>query len=244
MAKRSFQPVADEDGPRTLTEEVCTRLREDIMDSRLAPGSRLRVEHLRQHYGVGAGTLREALTRLTSDGLVLSEGQRGFRVAPIALDELRQLTQLRVHVEVDALRQAVRAGDADWRARVSAAYEALSALEQPLLPQHARAWEAANARFHEALVSSGPARWTLLVVRQLAQHSERYRRIAIRLMDQRRDVHAEHAAIYAAAMAGNELRAALALEAHIGATAELVAQALDQPANVTGPAAPAPRPAS
>ena len=227
MAKRSFQPLADDDGPRTLTEQVCARLREDIMDGRLPPDSRLRVEHLRQHYGVGAGTLREALTRLTSDALVLAEGQRGFRVAPIALDELRQLTRLRVHVEVEGLRQAVRAGDAAWRERVAAAYEALSALEQPLLPQNARAWEAANARFHEALVTAEPARWTLLVVRQLAQPTERYRRFAIRLMDQRRDVHAEHAAIFDAAVAGNELRAALALEHHISATAELVARALD-----------------
>ena len=239
MAKRSFQPLADENGPRTLTEEVCTRLREDIMDSRLAPSSRLRVEHLRQHYGVGAGTLREALTRLTSDGLVLSEGQRGFCVAPLVLDELHELTELRVHVEVDALRQAVRAGGAEWRDRAQAAYEALSTLEQPLLPEHARAWEAANAHFHETLVTSTPARWTLLVVRQLAQHSERYRRFAIRLMDRRRDVHAEHAAIFEAAMAGNELRAALALEAHIRATADLVARSLETQA-VGGDIGPSP----
>jgi len=226
MAKRSFQPLTNTDGTRTLTEQICARLREDIMDGRLAPGSRLRVEHLRQHYGVGAGTVREALTRLTSDALVLTEGQRGFRVAPIALDELRQLTQLRVHVEVEGLRRAVRAGSAPWRARVRSTYEELSALEQPLLPQNARAWEAANARFHEALVTAEPARWTLLVVRQLAQPSERYRRFAIRLMDRRRDVHAEHAAIFEAAIAGNELRAALALEHHISATAEVIALAL------------------
>ena len=241
MAKRSFQPSADEDGTRTLTEQVSARLREDIIDGRLAPGSRLRVEHLRQHYGVGAGTLREALTRLANDALVLTEGQRGFRVVPMAVDELRQLTQLRVHVEVEGLRQAVRSGGADWRARVRAAYEALSALEQPLLPRHARAWEAANARYHEALVTAEPSRWMLLVVRQLAQPSERYRRFAIRLMDQRRDVHAEHTAIYEAAMAGRELRAALALEEHIRATAELVAQALGTDGarvESEGPAAP------
>lgn len=225
MAKRSFQPQA-EDSARTLTEQVCAQLREDIMDGRLAPGSKLRVEHLRQHYGVGAGTLREAITRLTTDALVLSEGQRGFRVAPIALDELRQLTQLRVHVEVEALRQSIRAGDAAWREKLQTAYDALSALEQPLRPEHARQWETMNARFHETLITGEPARWTVQVVRMLAQHSERYRRLAIHLTRGRRDVHAEHAAIFEAAMAGNELRAAMALEAHICATAEVVAQAL------------------
>src|SRR5690606_4385837 len=130
-----------------------------IIEGRLAPGSRLRVEHLRTQYAVGAGTLREALTRLVSDALASTEGQRGFRVAPIALEELEDLTRLRVHIETDALRQSIRHGDAAWRRELTAAYEALSAFEQPLTPERRRPWEALNLRFHEALLSGHASPW-------------------------------------------------------------------------------------
>jgi len=58
-----------------------------------------------------AGTLREAITRLVSDALVEAEGQRGFRVVPISMEDLADLTELRLHIELDALRQSMRHGD-------------------------------------------------------------------------------------------------------------------------------------
>ncbi len=207
---------------RTLIEHAYAQLRDDIVEGRLRPGQKLRVEHLREHYGVSAGTLREALTRLVSDALVVAEAQRGFRVAPIALDDLQDLTRLRLHIEIDALRQSIRQGDEAWRARLAADFDALSALEQPLQPAQAPLWEALNARFHETLVSGVPSPWTLKVLRLLSQHGERYRRYAIGLVDSGRQVHVEHQQIFEAAMAGQEARAALALEAHIRATPDLL----------------------
>ncbi|UZD53840.1 GntR family transcriptional regulator [Caldimonas aquatica] len=233
MAKRSFQPPstlpvdpADGAATRTLIEQTYTTLRDDIIEGRLAPDSRLRIEHLRQQYQVGAGTLREALTRLVSDALVVAEGQRGFRVAPIAIEDLEDITRLRVHIETDALRQSIRCGDDAWRARVTAAYEALSAEEQPVRPERRRQWEALNLRFHEALLSGHASPWTQRVLRLLARHSERYRSYAIGLPDSGRDVHAEHTEIYQLAISGQEARAALALEAHISATPYMLIRAL------------------
>lgn len=66
-------------------------------------------------YKVGAGTLREAITRLVSDALVTTEGQRGFRVAPIAIEELEDITRLRLHIEIEALRLSIRHGGERWR---------------------------------------------------------------------------------------------------------------------------------
>lgn len=235
MAKRPFLPLqtlsATELAPggnatRTLIEQTYATLRDDIVGGQLAPGSKLRVEHLRQSYRVGAGTLREALTRLVSDALVTAEGQRGFRVAPITIEELQDITRLRVQVETEALRQSIRRGSAPWRAALAAAYEALSAEEQPISPARRRQWEALNLRFHETLLSGHESPWTLRVLRLLSRHSERYRSYAIGLPGSERDVHAEHAEIYELAMAGLEARAALALEAHISATPHLLLQAL------------------
>jgi DNA-binding GntR family transcriptional regulator len=185
----------------------------------------LRVEHLKARYQVGAGTLREAITRLVSDALVVAEGQRGFRVAPMALADLEDLTRLRVHIEIDALRQSMRRGDAAWRAMVQQAYDDLSRFEQPIRPEQSARWEQHNVRFHEALIAACDSPWTMKVLRLLSRHSERYRRRAIGLAETRRDVHAEHRQIFEMVMSGQEARAALALEAHICATPELLARA-------------------
>ena len=211
---------------RTLIERAYAQLRNDIIEGRLLPGDKLRVEHLKERYGVGAGTLREAITRLVSDALVTAEGQRGFRVTPITPQELEDITQLRLHIELEALRQSIRHGGEAWREALRQSYEALSALEQPIQRKHRPQWEALNMRFHEALLSGQQSPWTQKVLRLLSRHSERYRRYTMGLPGAMRDVHSEHTAIFEAAMAGHEARAALALEAHIRATPDLLAQAL------------------
>jgi DNA-binding GntR family transcriptional regulator len=233
MAKRALLTlVSDNEGgdahtgpgaSRTLIERSYQRLRDDIVEGRLVPGEKLRVEHLKARYDVGAGTLREAITRLVSDALVVAEGQRGFRVAPIALADLEDLTRLRLHIEIDALRQSIRRGDAAWRARLQQAYDELSAFEQPVRPALRPSWEQLNGRFHEALIAACDSPWTMKVLRLLGRHSERYRRLSIGLADENRDVHEEHRQIFEMAMRGQEARAALALEAHIRATPELLA---------------------
>jgi DNA-binding GntR family transcriptional regulator len=216
---------SDGTGSRTLIERSYQRLRDDIVEGRLGPGEKLRVEHLKARYEVGAGTLREAITRLVSDALVVAEGQRGFRVAPMALADLEDLTRLRLHIEIDALRQSIRRGDAAWRAQLQRAFDELSAFEQPIRPELRPRWEQLNGRFHEALIAACDSPWTMKVLRLLGRHSERYRRFAIGLGDDSRDVHAEHRQIFEMAMSGHEARAALALEAHIRATPDLLARA-------------------
>ncbi len=211
---------------RTLIERAHAQLRDDIVEGRLAPGEKLRVEHLKDRYGVGAGTLREAITRLVSDALAVAEGQRGFRVAPISIADLEDLTQLRVHIEIEALRQSIRRGDTAWREQLQIAFDALSAFEQPIRPDCRRQWEHLNARYHEALIAAGASPWTVKVLRLLSRHSERYRQYAMTLPHSPRNVHAEHALIFELAMARQDARAALALEAHIRTTPDQLVAAM------------------
>lgn len=237
MVKRAFpetlaaqlsEPASayDAGASRTLIERAYAQLRDDIIEGRLAPGEKLRVEHLKDRYGVGAGTLREAITRLVSDALAVAEGQRGFRVAPISIADLEDLTQLRVHIEIEALRQSIRRGDAAWRAQLRTAFDDISAFEQPILPEGRRRWEQLNARYHEALISAGASPWTLKVLRLLSRHSERYRQYTMTLPHSPRNVHVEHAEIFELAMAGQDARAALALEAHIRTTPDQIVAAI------------------
>ena len=157
-----FTVTSNVTGYRTLIERAYEELREDIVNGKLAPGTKLLIEHLKDRYQVGAGTLREALTRLLSDSLVITEGQRGFKVAPITTEELIDITQLRVTIETQALRDSIRQGDAQWRKQLKQSYEIISQFEQPLLPAQAKEWEKANTNFHTALLAACTSPWTQL----------------------------------------------------------------------------------
>lgn len=238
MAKRSFQIETDDDThldngnvvafSRTLIEKTYNKLRTDIVEGKLSPNEKLRIEHLKTDYQVGAGTLREATSRLISDGLVVAEGQRGFRVSPIAIKDLEDITQLRIQLEIPALRRVIQNSNATWRDALTRAFKELDALGNPSQTKDRKQWESLNARFHTVLIESQASAWTLRFLDTLSRHGERYRRLSIGLQTPGRDVQAEHRDIYESAMDKDDLRAALALEAHISTTTRLIRQATSQ----------------
>jgi DNA-binding GntR family transcriptional regulator len=213
--------------PRTLVEGAYLALRRDIIEGRRAPGEKLRVEHLKDEYGVGAGTLREAFSLLLSDALVVAEGQRGFRVTPMSLDDLRDITQTRILLETEAVRLSLRAADARWEAGVVAAWHRLTRAEERLgrrTPDKVREWELCNQGFHEALIANCDSRWIRYLLGIVYRQSERYRHLTISSRGSPRDVHAEHAAIFEAAMAGQIKQTTAAVARHISMTFETVKQ--------------------
>lgn len=207
--------------PRTLVESTYLQLRRDIIEGRLAPGEKLRVEHLKDHYNIGAGTLREALALLLSDALVISEGQRGFFVAPISLGDINDITNARVLLEGEALSQSIMAGDDEWEAALIAAFHKLGRIEEKLgkgAKVHVREWEERNRDFHEALIAACGSRWMRYLIGLLYRQSERYRYLTLTQPAPSRDVHAEHKAIFEAALARDPQRAVDALAVHIRTT--------------------------
>jgi DNA-binding GntR family transcriptional regulator len=229
MSTIQHKPGATQDHetvvPRTLVERAYLSLRHDVVCGKLAPGERLRVEHLKDQYEVGAGTLREALSLLVSDALVTSEGQRGFRVAPISMADLEDVTNTRVMLETEALRQSIRHGHAQWETALVQSYDLLTSTERDLAESGSDCWERRNKAFHEALIAGFNSTWSKYLLAILYRHAERYRNINWRLTAAHasgRDVHKEHEAIFRAAVDRQEARAALALEAHIRLTHDIV----------------------
>ena len=170
----------------------------------------------------GMGNLR----RMRVDDVAIPKVEIVAVPVTIAMDDLEDLVRLRVHIETHALRESIRRGDAAWRTQLRSVYEELSGVEQPLSVANRAKWEALNVRFHEALLAGRNSPWEKKVLRMLARHGERYRCYAMELPDHTRDVHAEHSEIFELAMAGQDARAALALEAHICATPYLLLKAL------------------
>ncbi|MBL6751047.1 MAG: FCD domain-containing protein [Nevskia sp.] len=212
--------------PTTLIEAAYHELRRDIIAGVHAPGEKLRVEHLKDHYQVGAGTLREALARLVADSLVVAQGQRGFRVAALSLSDFEDITRTRILLETEALRQSIAHGDDAWEGQVVAAYHTLSLAEEKLGRKVQRAaaddWEDRNAAFHEALLAACPSQWIRHFLRILNRQSERYRRVSLVLHTIPRDVHAEHAAILDATLARDAKKAAALITRHISLTLDTV----------------------
>ncbi|CAM5385896.1 FCD domain-containing protein [Thauera mechernichensis] len=211
--------------PKTLVEGAYQRLRRDIIEGVHAPGEKLRVEHLKDQYDVGAGTLREALLLLVTDALVVTQGQRGFRVAPISIADFEDITRTRVLLETEALRQSITLGGDDWEASVVAAFHRLSRAEEKLAdhdPGTTEEWEKRNRAFHEALISASPSRWIRHFQNILYQQSERYRRISLFRQPIERDIHAEHQALFDATLARDTTRATSILTEHILRTLDAV----------------------
>jgi len=213
------------DEPKTLAEGAYRQLRRDIIEGIHRPGDKLRVEHLKDQYSVGAGTLREALQLLVTDALVVAQGQRGFRVAPISLDDFEDITRTRVLLETVALQQSIQCGDDTWEANVVAAFHLLSRAEEKLEDGTKVAreeWEMRNRAFHEVLISASSSRWVRHFQNILYLQSERYRRLALFRQPISRDVHAEHQAIVDAALSRNAQEATRILTDHILRTLEAV----------------------
>lgn len=141
----------------TIGETVFRRIRQDIISGALPPGSKIRLEQTKERYSVSVSTLREILSRLTTENLVVAEGQRGFEVSPASRQELLELADLRILLESHAIGLSFATGDLDWEARIVAAHHKLSAIERQLLEGDASRtvdWVRYDWEFHQALVSA------------------------------------------------------------------------------------------
>jgi DNA-binding GntR family transcriptional regulator len=98
---------------RTMASQLEARIRQDIINGQLAPGSRLRLKELAEAYDVGVIPLREALSRLASSGFVSAADQKGFSVGRISAAEIADITAARLHIECKALADSIRQGDVE-----------------------------------------------------------------------------------------------------------------------------------
>jgi DNA-binding GntR family transcriptional regulator len=213
------------DSTQNLTQGAYESLRADLLACRIRPGSRLKIQELCTRFEVSLGAVREALSRLTSEGLVIAEPQRGFRAAPISLADLQDLTMVRIEVESLCLRRAIAVGTVDWEARLVAAFHRLSRMPERVPTDPMRAddeWAEAHAAFHAALVEGADSPWLLRLHAQLYAQSERYRRLSIPLGTTERNVGQEHQDILDASLKRDADLAVSLLTRHLGATSEIL----------------------
>lgn len=211
--------------PKTVGEGIYRALRENILNGVHAPGSKLMYVELTASYATSMGTLREALTRLTTDRLVVAEGQRGFRVAPISLDELWDITRLRSEMEAAAISEAIDEGDDAWEAQIVSSLHMLAKLESrrgeiPALLTESGARQ--HKLFHFSLIAASRSVWRLRVIDVLYDHSERYRRLQTTHMKRDLNSSREHEEIAAAVIDRRKRDADKLIRMHLHRTAEML----------------------
>ena len=196
------------------------RIRGDIIFGKLQPRQKLRLESLRDDYGVSVSTLREILSRLSSEGLVIAEGRRGFEVAGISAGDLRELAGLRLLLECHAMEQSFAAGDMEWEGRVVSAHHKLAATERHLGSKkgNLRQWKQYDGEFHHALISNCGSR---ALLDTHAAIFDRYFRYQILSLNYRGDEPAhQHQQLLECALKRDAARAKATLAAHINGCVE------------------------
>ncbi len=206
----------DGEAIETIGELSYRRIRSDIVFGRLLPSSKLKLDRLRDTYGASISTLREILNRLTSEGLVVAEGQRGFEVAPVSIENLREIAALRLLLESHALEQSFAAGDMEWEGRVVAAHHKLASLERRMREgdrSDTALWKRYDWEFHQALISACGSRVLMETHAAIFDKYLRYQMIALSF---RGDIAAEeHRVMHEAALARDARTAVATLVRHV-----------------------------
>lgn len=161
------------------TDEAFERLKADILNSALLAGTPLVIATLTDRYGLGWTPLREALSRLEAEGLVVSERNRGYRVAPVSASSIRDLQVGRQAAEEALLARSIASGDAEWEGRIVAAHHtfARTPVPGPGVAASAMAeWELRHDGFHDALLSAGDSDCLMRFQRQVTEQLRRHHR--------------------------------------------------------------------
>jgi len=218
----------------SVTAQVYERARADILAGVLQPGQKLKIDELRQTYGSGSSPIREALSLLTSDGLVERVDQRGFRVTLVSAQSFDELLTTRCWLEERALTESILRGGKDWEERVVLAEYHLSRTERSISKNAFitnQDWERRHKDFHMALISACGSSILLNFCNQLYDQNVRYRHVAGKVAFPKRNIAKEHQAIMRASLDRDAASAVKGLLDHYRATGAFLTKGLDKSPN-------------
>ena len=213
-------------------------VRRDILAAQWVPGGKLQPAVLAARYDTSTTVIREALTGLAGDDLVVIKPNRGFFVRDLNLRDLNDITELRCTTEALAVKLSIERGGLTWESSLIAAHHELTRTPRRTKDDPDRInedWAVAHRAFHAKLLQACACPLMTRLAANLADHTELYRRWAAPSQAAAvRDVEKEHRDILEAALARDADRAAALLRAHYQATVDVVlesglAQGIESP---------------
>jgi DNA-binding GntR family transcriptional regulator len=227
MQKQSSETAPGEPDSQFSTQAstVYDRLQADILTGKLEPGLKLRLKDLIEKYDTGNSPLREALNRLSANGMVVREENRGFRVPSASKKELAELTQTRCWLEEIALRESIANGDTAWEERIVLAFHWITRTSQdadgPALHTSPE-WQQHHREFHLALISACNSSILMDFCAELGQRLFRYRNLAEVVEYRDRHELEEHRELQQAALNRDADLAVELLHKHFTVTSEIL----------------------
>ena len=205
----------------TLAQQCYEQIQNEIIEGILKPGEKLKVAALKNRFSIGQSPVREALSRLVAWKLVDIENNKGFRVATISEEDIRDIYSIFTHIENMALALAIERGDDVWEANIVAELHKLSLLENQEKPCSYALWAERNYDFHVALIS-GCGSPTLLDIRHtLYMKFDRYCRMAYHIIKDELSINYEdHKKLAAAILKRNTKEAQALMTYHINGALE------------------------
>ena len=164
------------DSKDSFASQVMGQLKQDILTGYFKPGEKLRMTRLKERYQVGVSPLREALSQLLIEQLVIVENQRGFRVHPISKLEMQDIYETRAAIEALCVGLAIERGDDEWEAGILAAAHKMRKFDD-LLEKDPHEWERRHQAFHTAIAAGCQSPALLHVRRSLYEKASRYRNL-------------------------------------------------------------------
>jgi DNA-binding GntR family transcriptional regulator len=214
-------PVLQAPGSRLLRLDIFRELRQDILACRLPPGAELREAELAERFAVSKSPVRDALSRLVHEGLVMVMPRQGYRVAPISMKDVRDMFQYRAVLESACLRVAAERASSE-------ALRGLDRFREFDPAAYPDGFIGYNRDFHSALAElCGNARLLAAVAIQMDQMDRAITLslAALRPSDPARLI-LQHAEIVDALQRPDARRAAALVTRHIGEAQKRVCGAL------------------
>jgi len=227
---RSEAGSATSDGGNQISTQassVYDRLQADILTGDLKPGVKLRLKDLIEKYDTGNSPLREALNRLSANGMVVREENRGFRVSPARAEELLEITKTRCWFEEIGLRESIALGDTEWEERIVLAFHWLTRAARSNdqgVATTSTEWENHHREFHLALISACGSSILMDFCSELSQRSFRYRNLAEVVEYRDRHELEEHRELQQAALNRDADLAVELLKKHYKVTSDILVE--------------------
>ena len=204
VARRQWKGAV-QSADESLNDFAYRTIKEDIISCSLNPGENISESTLRARYGFSKAPIRSALMRLRQEGLVVSRGRLGNKVSQITFRDVQEIFQLRLVLEVVAIRLA--AGKVDG--------QRIQELNKAVLSGYSigdktgeSAYLRANREFHRYIAeASGNQRLAALVIHLMEQH-ERIVHLGLALQHREHEFLHFHDDLVAALIEGDEKRAA------------------------------------
>ena len=182
-------------GP-SINETLLDRMRSEICTLVFPADFKLQTQMLETRYETGLSVVREALSVLVGEGLVVREDRKGFRVAPMSLAEFDRITELRISIERSALEHAFRTNHPNWHSEVEGALQAMG----PMLKAgdarpHGPDFDRNHRHFHFSLLNAYRSALTLDLCSRLYDQFYRYRSLALSSLAHLAGVGQDHATL-------------------------------------------------